>query len=270
MPTYFPQINASGVMVQRPYTTAYSYRTTAQDQETGRRFGYAWRDEPMARWSLEYQSITEDEVAVLEQFFAQMSGRFGEFCYLDPGGNLVRHSEDFSANTWERYDSAVGAAAADPFGGQRASIVTGGGNGMMATYVLPEGDAAGRVLCGSVWAKSAGGGSLVIGFIDAGFNVLWHREWALPAGQWRRIHASGVVPSGSPVRLLIGGFGSWAGQTLSIFGAQAVPMPGPGAYARTPGRYGLYPRCRFDTDRFEVRYVGPRECRLSLSIAEVR
>jgi hypothetical protein len=269
MPTYFPQLTAQGVMVQRPYATTLEHLTTHVDQPSGPRYGYSWRTEPLGRWDLQYALLTDAEVAVLEGFFTQMDGRYGEFTYLDPGGNLVRYSEDFSHSSWEKYTASVGGATSDPFGGNRATVVTGtSGNSMLAAYALPEGGASGFVLCGSIWAKATAARSLSIGFIDSGFGVLGSTTWSLAAGQWRRIWHTITLVTTSNIRLLIGGFGTWGTVSLSLFGAQCAPLPGPGGYQRTPGNYGLRAKCRFDTDRLELRHIGPNQTAVNLKIAE--
>jgi hypothetical protein len=270
MAVYFPQINAAGLMVQRPYTATLEYQTAAADAASGRRFARTWRDSPLGRWDLQWPSITEAEAAVLEAFFVSREGRLQEFTFLDPGGNLVPASEDYAAASWERHDVTVGAAATDPFGGSRARALAGGANGMIATVVLPDGDADGFVLCGSVWVRSASGGSLSIGFIDSGFDVLGQTTHYLPAGSWRRISHAQTIGTNSPVRLLVGGLGTWAGATLEVFGAQVAPLPGPGGYQKTPGGDGLRAKCRFDSDALELKFVGPGQVAARLKVIEIR
>ena len=249
-------------MVQRPYVTTLAHLTTAVDQPSGPRYGYAWRTEPLGRWNLQYKSLTDAELAVLEAFFASMRGRYGAFIYLDPGGNLVQYSEDFTNASWSN-SASIGGAVADPFGGNRALSATGTS---LSTCVLPSGGASGFVLCGSIWVKMASAQTLSVGFIDSNSSPLGSTAWALPAGQWRRIWCSITLATASSVSLLISG-SSWS---AALFGAQCAPLPGPGGYQRTPGNCGLRAKCRFDTDRFEVQHVGPNENGLQLKVAEYK
>ena len=270
MPTYYPQIYG-GVITQRPYMAVLEYLTSVAEQASGPRYGYAWRDEPLGRWELRYAALREADVQTLETFFAQIEGRLGEFTYLDPGGNLVRYSEDFSHSSWERYTVTTGGATTDPFGGNRAMLCTGtSGNSMLATYVLPEGGASGFAICGSVWVRAQAAQQLAIGFIDSGFNVVAHRVWELPAGRWVRIWCPAALATNSNIRLLIGGFGTWGAVTLDLFGAQCAPTPGPGGYQRTPGNYGLHAKCRFDQDQLEIEYSGPNAASAVVRIVEYR
>lgn len=266
---YFPQLIAGGVTVQRPYQSGQAALTTYEDQGTGRRYARSWRTNPLGRWMLHYPHLTDDEAAALEGFFAAMGGRYGEFTFLDPGGNLVEYSDDFAVEAWEKYDVAPGAAVMDPFGGMRASSCAAtGANGMLAASVLPGGFAAGYVLCASVWVRAAVPQSLAIGFLDAGFTVLSAKTAELPANTWLRIQHAHVLATDSAIRMLVGGFGTWNESTLQIFGAQCAPMPGPGAYVRSPANYGYHPQCRFDSDVLQIRTLGPKQHSVSVPIVE--
>jgi hypothetical protein len=70
--------------------------------------------------------------------------------------------------------------------------------------------------------------------------------------------------------MLIGGFGTWNASTIQLFGAQCAPMPGPGAYQRSPANWGLRTKCRFDTDVLSVRSLGPDQHQVSVPIVETR
>jgi hypothetical protein len=268
---YFPQLISGGLTVQRPYASSQEALTTLADMPTGRRFGRSWRIEPLRRWVLNYQHLTDDELATLQAFFAQMGGRYGEFTYLDPGGNLAQYSDDFTVPQWEKYTVSVGAAVTDPFGGGRARSCAGSGaNSMLAASVLPEGQGAGLTLCASVWARSTAPQSLAIGLIDSGFTVLSAQTFDLPLNTWLRIHHAHTLSSSSAIRMLIGGFGTWNASTIQLFGAQCAPMPGPGAYQRSPANWGLRTKCRFDTDVLSVRSLGPDQHQVSVPIVETR
>ena len=255
-------------MVQRPNASSPSFCTTMVEQDVGPRYGWSWRDTPLGAWDLTYSSITEAEAAVLEGFFASMDGRYGDFTFLDPNGNLLQYSEDFTVSAWEKDDTTPGAAVADPFGGAAATAVAGGSNGMLVASVLPGGNGSGLVLCVSAWVNPSAAGPLSIGMIDAGFAVIGSTSFDLPAGQWTRIYHSMTLATNSAIRVLIGGFASWAGRTIAVFGAQAAPTPGPGAYRKSPLNYGLHAKCRFDQDRIDIRHIGPGECSTQLRIVE--
>jgi len=279
MPTpYFPQLNAAGLITQRPYRTGLQYSTSTIDMPCGQRQAWGWRGMglsgfpagPLGRWELQYPAINDSELLTLRLFYESMKGRYGEFTYLDPAGNLVPASEDFTDTSWTRQTLLSDGLSIDPFGGVRAQYWTGdAADSMLWSTVLPDGGASGYVLCGSVWAKAhSAGQQLAIGFVDYAFGLLGHTVHALPQAVWVRIQHTITLASSSDIRLRIGGVGTWGTTSVSLFGAQCVPMPGPGGYARTPGAPGLASRCRFDSDIFAPKYLGPNQHSLTLPIVE--
>jgi len=74
----FPAINL-GVKTQRPYQIRREFLNEKNDMATGRRFAYAWRATPISIIILKYPVITAEESQILEDFFAEMLGRRGEF-----------------------------------------------------------------------------------------------------------------------------------------------------------------------------------------------
>jgi hypothetical protein len=278
MPTvYFPQLAADGHMVERGSTLSDAFETSKTDGAIAQRTAWAWRGagldnfpvDPLGKWALPYSSLTDAERTVLEDFFRARRGRFESFTLLDPFGNLVRRSEDFAHGSWEKNSATPGAAVEDPRGGNRAvSVASSGVNANLVSTIIPDGDASGFVICGSVWAKAPTALSLSIGFVDSGFSVLANQIWDLPANTWRRIWCTTTLATNAYIRLLIGGFGTWAGQTLQLFGAQAVPLAGPAAYVRTPGRAGLRRKVRFDQDALELRTLGPNQHSTTITLVE--
>ena len=96
-------------------------------------------------------AVTHVNLATVEAFFVQQQGRLQSFTFLDPAGNLCQFSEDFSQSAWVKTTLTLGAAVTDPFGGTGATRITSGGsNGHMSCYVLPDGGASGWTLCVSV------------------------------------------------------------------------------------------------------------------------
>jgi hypothetical protein len=80
----FPQINALGVRVQRPWTNGEFFVTTVQDSLEGHRYSYSWLNLPLRKIDVSYPVITDAERDVVEHFFKEMRGKFGQFRYQDP------------------------------------------------------------------------------------------------------------------------------------------------------------------------------------------
>lgn len=279
---YFPQINSNMIITQLPYTTGQSYETVIQDLETGARYSYPRIDvgldnfptDTMSNFQVNYTSITDAEVATLLTFFRARKGRYGSFRFLDPGGNLVQYSEDFSQAYWDKSNGpvTVGSHVTDPFGGNLATALTGTGSNAYVTSVVGPSDGGlnGVRVTASAWIKTPDtGAQLLIGFIDSGFAQLSSTNYSLPVGQWKRISHSATLWDDNYFRVILGGNAAWAGgRIMNVFGVQVTPMKGEGSYVKTPGNYGYHENCRFDTDTFDRKVVGPNQNSLLLPIAE--
>lgn len=276
---YFPQINSQGVMVQRPYAQQFSYNAVFVDNPNGRPYSFARRGggipgfstAPLGKFDINLYTITDAEVEAVKAFFTSMEGRLNEFSFLDPAGNLCNYSEDFSNGLWTRTaNSILSDTETDPFGGSRASMLIGTTNSSIYQAVLPAGNAQDFVLCGSVWAQANSANqtlSITIQRHTSPYTVWATQMWSLPQFEWVRIYVGAVVGDNAPVRMTIGG-NEWDAQIITLFGPQCVPMPGPGAYAKTPEGYGLHARCRFDTDTFTVTTKGVNENQVLLPVVE--
>ncbi len=264
---YYPQIGTNGMMVQLPFGQTFSHLTSVSELDSGPRQSYAWRPNPLKAWDLSYAALEPIEYETLLGFFLEQQGRYGEYTFLDPGGNMVPASENFADASWQPSSVALGASVAGPFSGSLGTTITGTTNGMLAATVLPAGGALGLLLCGSVYVLSPSGGSLVLAFVDSGSTLLASQGCILPANQWTRISFAAQITSLLPVLFQIGGLASWNGP-LSLFGAQVSPLGAAGPYVRTPGNYGVHSSVRFDTDPLMPQYVGPGQIVLKLRLVE--
>src|ERR1017187_266982 len=147
MPIYFPQIGSTGITTQKPYVSGRSFNTVMAVPEAARPYSWAkysggltnFPTGPLGAFKVNYLNITDAERNVLLTFFRDTAeGRLQEFVYLDPGGNLVTYSEDFSQAYWNKTGVSVGSAVSDPWGGNRATTLTATtSNSQMFGLVLP-------------------------------------------------------------------------------------------------------------------------------------
>jgi hypothetical protein len=239
--TYFPQINANGIRVQRPYSTEAAFKHVTNEMESGPRYSFSYRTNPLSRFTLNFPSLIDDEVAVLETFFIAQNGKFGQWVYLDPYGNLVQDSESVTGTS-------------DPFGGIRA-----GTSGSLSQSVLVS-DGDGIVLCTSIWVNGSTGDSYTLGITGDTGTV------TIPQDGWNRIQHTGVVSGAGAISA------TFTGTATTVFGFSCVALPAAGGYSHSAGPgspgYGLH-TCRFDSDSFPVRYIGPNETSVSLTVVEV-
>lgn len=277
MAVYFPQFMASKAMVQSGYKSKRRFQTVISAMEAGPVHTYAQFNGGLTNfptaalsgheWSC---SITDAELATLIAFFEAQSGQLEEFIFLDPAGNLIPYSEDFSVANWGKVSVTVGAAATDPKGGTRATTLTAtSSDSSIRSTVLPDGDANDIVLCGSVWAYSASGQYLRLGFANTSHGLLSSEVLALPAGAWRLLHHTTTLATSAAIEFQIGGGSTWNSSSIDMFGAQVVPMPNAGAYVKSPAFYGYRPKCRFDMPSLKWIKRGPNENEVSIKILEV-
>lgn len=265
----FPQLNSQGLLVQRPARRSFLHRTSLESAEWGAQFARSHRTEPLGRWNLVY-TLSDAELAILEAFYVARGGKLESFTWLDPNGNLMRYSEDFTQTAWEKFTVTVADAQGDPFGGIRAMKTTSSGsNGMLAASVLPDGGASGFLITASVWVRSDTNFDLSLGFIDSGFSVLSNSVIPVVADKWVRLSHTARLATNLPIRMLIGGFAGWAsGTILHLFGAKAAPLSASGAYVRSPQNWGYRTKVRFDNDALVVRQLGPNQNQVSIDLVE--
>lgn len=267
MPTYYPHLG--GITTALPYSAEFRFDTVFSELESGQRHSRSNLNQELGRWLVTHNSLSDADVAVLETFFAGRHGPARKFTYLDPGGNLVRFSENFADASWIKTQVSVGASTTDPFGGNGAvSASSTGSGGRLTAVVLPEGQAQGLTLNASVFVRPASAQQMAIGF-RSGAATLSSEVFSLAGGIWRRISTTHTVSVGGVVEIMIGGEGTWtAGQTIDLFGAQVSPMPGPGDYVKTPGNLGLHDNCRFASEEFSPEVFSPGLSRIQLEIVE--
>ena len=257
----FPALNANGLYTQLPYGVSQAFLTSTEAQANGRRYASAQRTEPLRRFSVTYSQLTDAEASVLEAFFDQMKGRYGQFGWLDPAGNLVRYSEDFGHGTWVKQNVTSGAAVADPFGGMRATALAFSGLGVLKTDLEPVG-LAGYTLCASAWLKATSGGQTCdIGITDE--STYYSKTFAIPEA-WTRVWFPRKITGSGTVTWAI----SCPGGGLQICSPQMTPTPGPGPYVRSPAMYGYRPKCFFGTDTLAVRVLGPNQRSAGFTVEE--
>lgn len=266
---YFPQINANLILTQSPYSTESAFENVDVTLETGVMWSYPLRGSgltgypsgPLGKFAVDFSSITDGEVNTLFAFFQSVRGRWLPFRFLDPNGNLLQYSQDFTNAAWTKTLTAV-VGQPDPFGHALGCSLTAGY--MQAVAGPSDGGMSGFVMCASIWLKAlAGGVTASIGFVDQTTSMQYLKTFSLPANSWLRISRNLVLSTNNQFVFYLSVSGS-----CDAFGAQVSPMKGEGAYQCAPGNYGYHAICRFDTDIFETKAVGPNQNQVSLPIQE--
>jgi hypothetical protein len=265
----FPAINALGVRAQYPNGVTFEHLTNATNLAPGPRVAFAWRPEPLGRYTLKLTNLTDAEVATLEAFFISQQGRYGQFAFIDPTGNLLQYSEDFTQSCWTKA-CTVGAATADPFGGTAATVLAANsGNSSVQQAVVIDPEVSGSQACFSVYLMAVtAAGAFNIYATDGATTV--NVPCSLTTTAWTRVSLPWTFGASGAVTVGIGGNSSWTGASqVAVYGPMLSMTPGAAPYLKTPGFAALRPFCRFDQDALEIQYKGPNQSDLTLKVAEI-
>src|SRR5665213_719784 len=133
----FPQLT-TGAAALYPVTKQGLQRTVVNALADGSTVVYADPDGAVAGWALRATGLTLAEWNAIESLFQQTAGMAGTFTFLDPVGNLLLQSENFSAGAWAKGALvALTAGIGDPLGTTRASgLVNTGGSAAGLAQVL--------------------------------------------------------------------------------------------------------------------------------------
>ena len=83
MPT-FPAISGADIYFERPIVSSRSFRTALNDLETGARYAWPWRTNPLMSWELTYPLLTRAQVTTQEDFWNSVGGQLRTFSFTDP------------------------------------------------------------------------------------------------------------------------------------------------------------------------------------------
>ncbi len=90
MSVAYPAINTAGIITQLPYVEADQWITPVTSMENGAAYTNVFSDR-LRTFTLNYPSIIQAEVDVLQAFFDEMRGRTGEFTFKDDDGTTWNH-----------------------------------------------------------------------------------------------------------------------------------------------------------------------------------
>ena len=242
----FPQF-VTGASALYPVLKRRQQRTVANLLDNGARDVYADENAARIEWELHARGMTAAEWNSVESLFAQVSGMWQSFTFLDPTGNLLAQSEDLTAGVWTPGALvSVTAAVADPLGTNRASTVVNGSSvdaGIGQTLAVP----GNFIYCLSAWVRSAAGTNVTL---SAGSST----RTAATTPVWSRAILTSS-PGSASVSSVAFGIQIPAAGSLDVFGLQVEEQLAPSDYKIT-GAGGVYPEARFGSDELLVRAQG--------------
>lgn len=241
----FPQLT-TGAAALYPLRRSRRRRSAINTLGDGSEVRYTDPDVAETRWRLEAAGLNGEEWDAIEDLFAQVRGRFGTFTLLEPAGNLLRQSEAFGEPEWDNGPlTTVTPGVPDPFGGTRASEITGGGAEVAQVLAAP-GDFQYSL---SVWVRPTASATVTLFAETTGGS----NERAFGLGTtWKRI----AMPVAMGLATESVKFGVRFVGTVELFGMQVEAQPGAGGYQKTGAKGGVYASARFDEDALTVRARG--------------
>jgi hypothetical protein len=254
----FPQL-ATGAVGQYPLCRTRRTRTVRNALADGRSIRLADTDAECTEWKLQFEELTDGELASLEGFFTAAEGCLNTFTFLDPAANLLSWSEDLDQAVWEKGPLASAAGGiADPLGTACAFRISNHGAApqqIAQTLNVP----AWYWYCLSMYARSGSAGEITLVQGD-------QRRRRRVGPQWSRLVLAAQPASvAESVRF---GLELDAGTSVDVFGIQAEAQTGASLYRRTRGRNGVYESARFNQDEFKVTTQGPGRHSCVLSVID--
>lgn len=257
---FYPQLT-TGAVSQFPVTRSTSMRTVANQLPSGYTIRMVDTGSQKVQWRLRYSDLTAGERTSLESLFEASEGQLNTFTFLDPTGNLLMWSEDWTQAVWTADPLLqVMGGVPDPLGGSDALQLT---NTAPATQQIVQNTngPSSFVYCYSVYVRSAAPATLQLVVTATGQTLLTP---VTTGATWTRVTTSGSLS----VEQEGIGFGLQlpAGMQVDAFGAQVEAQPGAGLYKRTIDLGGVYTSTRFSSDLLLVTATAPDQnsCEIGL------
>jgi len=238
MPVY-PQL-ATGALSQFPIVKRRRLRTVVNTTPDGRTVKLADPVAETEEWQLRYAALSDSELASLQQFFTAMEGSLNSFTLVDPSGNLLAWSEDFSNAVWSAGPLVtLTGQIADPLGGTGAWRLSN-------TGTAPEGvtqtlnEPGEYVYCFSVYARADQATTVTLQLASQSVSSAIGATWGRLV-----LAGSGDATASS----ILCGIGAPGGAAVEVFGPQMEAQAAPSAY-QTATTGGVYENARFRDDAF--------------------
>ena len=257
---YFPQL-ASGAVGQYPVTKNQFQRTITNTLPDARTIKYSDPGAPMVQWRLEYEGLSDSEIAVLQQFFATCEGQLHAFTFADPLANLLLWSEDLTQLVWQADGPLQFATGApDPNGRMSATQIT---NPTGADLVIQQTiNAPGWYSYSfSVYVQSQTGVNVPLTRVAGSISS----AKVFPTdSSWQRVSLSGQT--NTTAESLTVGVTIPGGQSITLFGVQLESQPGISPYKPSYEAGGVYANAHFSDDALAITTTAPNRNRCTLAI----
>lgn len=257
---FFPQLR-TGAIAHYPISKTAVTRTVLNVVPGGSLLMYPDDAARKSIWSWDYVGLTMEEAGMLENFFLACCGPLRPFTFLDPTGNLLSASSDFTAPAWQCSSGLIAAQnVPGPVLDVPGRTLINSSQGMQEleqTLNLPS--------------DFTYYFSLYLSSPTPDHVTLFRRSSSsedsssvLIGPNWKRFWSAGTLTDESAglsvgVRLL-------PGQQIAVSAAQLEPQPGVSTYLHRPQSGDVYPNAHWAIEEFSIRYLGPSDCTVSVAV----
>lgn len=203
-------------------------------------------DATTVSWELRYSGLSSAERDALSSFFVSTAGPLKSFLFLDPRGNLLKHSDDLTKSVW----SVDGLLRVQLENGVMHVTNTAQTASSFQQHVAVPG---GYTFCGSAMVRAAAGTAVdVTAFLSTPAGEK-SSQFAVGA-EWTVVATSIVTDADSNDAAF--GLRFPAGAVAEVKNLQLEAQPGHSAYKRTAGVSGRFEETRFDQSSLTFRADG--------------
>ncbi len=260
MPIFFPQLRPGSAM-QYPLRKATSYRTVVHPKDRVQPLRSADEGSSRLEWNLQLRGLSDTELDAIETLYRTMRGPHGDFVFLDPDGNLLARSEDFTSPVWNKTASlSIGVADTSPSVAETAFTLQSAsetGAEMWQSLELPTN----YHWLLSVYARAQSPAALTL-FVRSTHGIQQHTVTL--SAEWRRYWFGGLWwPAGGGIDV---GLRLPPNAQAEATAAQLETQTTPAAYKRTLAITGAYEQSRFMDESLRVTSLAPNCHQLHLRI----
>jgi hypothetical protein len=248
---YFPQLS-TGAAAQYPLARQGSIRTIVNTLDDGGVVPMADFGAKQTSWTLTYKDISDTDFQAIQQLFASVVGRLQYFTLLDPAGNLLAWSEDFTQSVWAADPLLqISSGTSDPAGGNSASTITNTAQAAQRVAQAVAGPSWYQY-CFSVYLRSDVQSNIQL--IQFSTNGQASQAYSTTS-EWSRVTwPCGLAAQDDGVSF---GIELPAGVSVQAFGLQVEAQSDAGAYKKTTDLSGVYATARFDDDSLDAVSGAP-------------
>jgi hypothetical protein len=258
---FFPQLR-TGAIAHYPIRKTATTRTVLNVLPEGSILTYPDDAARKVIWSWDYVGLTTEEARTVQNFFVACTGPLRPFTFLDPTGNLLSASSNFTADPWQSSSelkfSTTSAGPVSP--GVPAMTVVN--NSQIVQELKQSLDVPSNYsYCFSLYLTSPTPDSVTL--FRRSENVE-HTLSVQIGPDWKRVSTAGNLQDPSEGFSI--GIRFAPGQQIALSAAQLQPQPGLSPYLNKAQAGDVYPNSHWAIDELSIRYLGPNDCTVSVAV----